>query len=80
MATKAKVMKMLQEIRGLAQITTRRPQPRLPGLLFLQLRPQAPLSAPPGRRRVIPIQVQEHTDIPTPVDIVHLKTEPELGE
>ena len=66
-------MKMLQEIRGLAQITNRRPPPKSPGLFLMQLRSH--LSRPnfPKQRLVIPIDLQEPPDIPHPVKITHLK-------
>jgi len=38
MATKMKMMKLLQEMQGLAQMSQRRPQAKSPGLFLLQLR------------------------------------------
>src|SRR5215831_12926693 len=38
MATKVRMIKLLQEIRGLAQISQRRPPAKAPGLFLLQLR------------------------------------------
>src|SRR5690242_237890 len=38
MAAKVRIMKLLQEMRGLADITHRRPAPRQPGLFLIQLR------------------------------------------
>jgi len=76
MAAKIKIMKLLQEIRGFAQITQRRPQSKSPGLFLLQLRSQANQTILPRRRRlVIPIQLHEPPDIPNPVKITFIKTE-----
>jgi hypothetical protein len=73
MATKIKLMKLLQEIRGLAQITQRRPQPKASGLFLVQLRSHLNQATPLRRRFVIPIQQHEPPDIPNPVKITHLK-------
>ena len=52
MATKMKLLKMMQEVKGIAQITNRRPAPRPPLLYLMQLRSQvAPANTP--RRRVV---------------------------
>jgi len=69
MATKLKVMKLLQEIRGFAQVTQRRPQPRPPGLFLLQLRSHITQTTSRRRRLVIPVQMHEPPDIPNPVKI-----------
>jgi len=76
MATKIKMMKLLQEIRGFAQITNRRPQPKPPGLFLMQLRSHVLQSTFPRRRLVIPIDLQEPLDIPHPVKITHLTVNP----
>jgi hypothetical protein len=72
MATKIKMMKLLQEIRGMAQITNRRPQPKPPGLFLMQLRSHVMQATIPRRRLVIPVDLQEPPDIPHPVKITHL--------
>jgi len=76
MATKIKMMKLLQEIRGLAQITNRRPQPKPPGLFLMQLRTHVLQASLPRRRLVIPIDLQDPPDIPNPVKITHLSANP----
>ena len=75
MATKVRLMKLLQEIRGYAQISQRRQQPKPPGLFLLQLRSH--LNQPARRRRlIVPIQMHENPDIPNPVKITIIETEP----
>ena len=69
-------MKMLQEIRGFAQITNRRPQSKPPGLFLLQLRSHGQRNGSPRQRLVIPISLQDPPDIPHPVKITHLKVNP----
>lgn len=53
MATKMKLLKMLQEVKGLAQITNRRPGPRPPLLYLMQLRTQGAQTHTPRRRVAI---------------------------
>jgi hypothetical protein len=65
-------MKMLQEIRGFAQITNRRPQVKPPGLFLMQLRSQAHRNGLPRQKLIIPITLQDPPDIPHPVKITHL--------
>jgi hypothetical protein len=62
-------MKLLQEIRGLAQVTQRRPQTKAPGLFLLQLRSHVNQATARRRRLVIPVQMHEPPDIPNPVKI-----------
>jgi hypothetical protein len=76
MATKIKMLKLLQEIRGFAQITNRRPHPKPPGIFLMQLRSHVLQATSARRRLVIPIDLQEPPDIPHPVKITHLTTDP----
>ena len=80
MATKVKLMKLLQEVRGLAEITSRRPLPKPSVLFLMQLRWQTAAAANMSRRKlVINVDHQEAADIPHPVKIVHRKpVQPEL--
>ncbi len=73
MATKVKIMKMLQEIRGFAQITSRRPPAKLPGLFLVQIRSNAARTNLPRKKVIIPVDLKEPLDIPHPVKITHLK-------
>src|SRR5260370_1987221 len=73
MATKIRLMKMLQEVRGLAQITSRRPPRKLPGLFLLQMRDHVARATGPRRKVVITVDLRDAPDIPHPVKITHLR-------
>ena len=73
MATKVRLMKLLQEMRGFAEITNRRPLPKPPVLFLMQLRSHAAEAASPRRKMVITIDMQENPDIPHPVKITVLR-------
>ena len=76
MANKAKLMKFLQEVRGHAQITNRRPAPRPSVLYLMQLRGRnAQATAPKRRLVVVTTETQEHANTPLPIKITHLKSE-----
>ena len=72
MATKIRIMRMLQEIRGLAEITHRRPHVRQPGLFLIQLRSQVGGGSPSRGRLTILVDMQDPPDIPHPVKITHI--------
>ncbi len=73
-------MKMLQEIRGFAQITSRRPPAKLPGLFLVQMRSYARMN-PLRKKVIITVDLKDPPDIPHPVKITHLKANavPALG-
>jgi hypothetical protein len=73
MAAKVQIMKLLQEIRGFAEITNRRPQPRQPGLLLIQLRSHVIHTTAARRKQIIAVDMLERPDIPHPVKITHLR-------
>jgi hypothetical protein len=79
MATKVKIMKMLQEIRGFAQITNRRPPPKSPGLFLIQLRSHVSRTPLQRQKQIIPILLQDPPDIPHPVKITYVKVNPLQG-
>lgn len=74
------MMRLLQEIRGMAQITNRRPQTRAPGIFLMQLRAHVTTATMPRRRLVIPVDLKDLPDIPTPVKIRHLDPLPAASE
>lgn len=79
MAAKIKVMKMLQEIRGFAQVTNRRPPARHPDIALIPGR--SPVLAPAAsRKRVLSINVQEPLGIPDPVRIKHVNSRARRAE
>ena len=72
MATKMKLIKTLQEFKGLAQITNRRPAPRPPLLYLMQLRSQAAQAVTPRKRLTVEI---EAVHAPMVIKINHIKTD-----
>ena len=73
MAAKIKMLKLLQEIRGFADLTNRRPQPRSPGLVLTQMRSHVIQATLPRRRLSVSTDKREHPNISHPVKINHLK-------
>jgi hypothetical protein len=74
MAAKVRILKLLQEMRGLAEITQRRPQPRQPGLILIQLRSHTAASSSSSRRKqIISVDSKESPNLPDPVKITHLR-------
>ena len=72
MAAKVRIMKLLQEIRGFAEITQRRPPPKQPGLFLIQLRSHVS-HATAARRKTISVDVLDQPNVPHPVKITHLR-------
>jgi len=72
MATKMKLLKMLQESKGLAQITNRKPAPRPPLLYLMQLRSQNSQTNTPWRRLTVETEVLR---APLPIKINHVQTD-----
>jgi hypothetical protein len=71
MAAKIKMLKLLQEMRGLAEVTNRRPVPRHPGLFLLQLRSHMMRRLGPQRNH-IPIAGLNDGGVENPVKITFL--------
>jgi hypothetical protein len=67
------MLKLLQEIRGFAEIVNRCPTPRSPGLLFMHSRTQAVHVSLPKRRLNVTTDVEDHRDTPYPVKINHVE-------
>ena len=76
MAAKVRIMKLLQEMRGFAEVTNRLPLPKQPGLFLMKLRTHFSQGALPSRKRVITIEIQDRADIPDPVKITHVPSRP----
>jgi hypothetical protein len=76
MAAKIRMLKLLQEIRGFAQLANRHPQPRSPGLFFTQTRSHNLQGLVPKRRLSVRIDSQDRTDVPCQVKINHVKPGP----
>jgi hypothetical protein len=71
MATRINIMKLLQEVRGLAEITNRHAQGRSGSPGILQLRGIRWKESHGRRRRTIRIDMQDPPDIPHPVKIIY---------
>lgn len=72
MATRMKMLKLLQEMRGFAELTNRRRIARDPALFTMQLRSHVLRATNTRRKHTILINMQEPHDIPHAVKIVHL--------
>ena len=79
MATKVKMLKLLQEGRSFAEFSNRRPPPRTPGLFVMQLRGQGFHDSLRRRKLSIAIDTATHTETPHRVRINHLKSKPDAG-
>jgi hypothetical protein len=71
MATRVNMMKLLQEIRGLAELGKRRPPTRAPGLFLMQLRSHVFRTTHARRPLTIPVNEPLLPDVPHPVKIIH---------
>ena len=75
MATKIKLMRLLQEVRGHAQITNRRPAPRQTALYLMQLRGRASEIHSPKRRLAVTTDSNESANHPLPIKIHHIQAD-----
>ncbi len=66
------MLRLMQQARGIAEMTGRKPQPRPPGPLTLQVRAPRWKNAAAKVKHIIRIDMQEMPDIPHPVTILHL--------
>jgi hypothetical protein len=74
MAKKLLLMKLLQEVRGHANVTNRRPTPATPMLYLMQLRRRNAYAhgrPQPPQRLAITAQWQNSGDAPAPIKIHH---------
>jgi hypothetical protein len=76
MAAKIRMLKLLQEIRGFAEIVNRCPPPRSTGLLLAQMRPHVIQAAMPRRSLRVTMIGRDSAEIPHPVKINHVKQTP----
>ena len=76
MATKVKLMKLLQEMRGLSELGRRVP-PRKPSPLYLmQLRSHLAETSHSHRRLIITVDLKDAAAFPHPVKINHIQPPP----
>ena len=73
MATKVKLMKLLQEMRGLSELGRRFPAPSSP-LYLLQLRSHLAETTHAKRRLIITVDLKDSVGLPHPVHINHVQT------
>jgi hypothetical protein len=79
MAAKMKMLKFVQEIRGFAEVTNRRPPPRRPGLLLTQIRVNGMQESLRRRKLNVAFDKPPQPDMPHHVKINHVKPSPEPG-
>ncbi len=72
-------MKLLQEVRGFAQLTNRRPQSRAAGPLLLQAHWLSRRGPGSKYKRTLRIRIDDLPDIPDPVKINHITSRPSAG-
>jgi len=70
------MLKLLQEIRGFAHVTNRRPPTKSPALVLTQLRSHVLQATLPKRRLNVRMDVEAEHTIPHPVKINHIKQTP----
>ena len=73
MATKIKLMKLLQEMHAFAEIGKRHPMPKSSPLFLLQLRSHMAETSRPKRRLIVSMDLKESLDLPHPVRITYVK-------
>lgn len=76
MATRMNMMKLLLEVRGLAQLVNRRMPSRVPGPLLLPWHPFGSRNAA-KRKWTLRIDIQDAPDIPQPVPIIYRNPPPQ---
>jgi hypothetical protein len=76
MAAKLKMLKLLQETRGFAKVTNRRPPPRSPVLFLAQLRSEGERTARRRQRVNITIDPPNQPEVPLQVKIRYVKQDP----
>jgi hypothetical protein len=76
MATKVKLMKFIQEVRGFTEISRRNPPARPSTLFLMQLRAHLAETSQSKHRLSVSIDLKDSQNIPHPVKITHLSEEP----
>ena len=75
MATKDKLMRLLQEVHGLGEIRRPNPVPKHSPLFLTQLRSYMSQTNRPKHRLVINVDINDSTGFPNPVKITHVKAD-----
>ena len=79
MAAKLKMLKLLQETPGFAEVTNRRPKPQSAAQAMTQMRPPVIQAVLPRRRLKVTADGEEHSDLPHPVKINHVSQDVDPG-
>ena len=72
MATRMKMLKLLQEMRGLSDLSRLHAAPKAPALFLMEFRTRMAEAHRPKRRMIIPVQMADTYDFPDPVKITFL--------
>jgi len=72
MATKIKMMKLIQEVSEMVHFAPRRPQQNRSGMHAISPLLANPLRSPPRRRKRIVVTMMDRVDIPTPIKITFM--------
>ena len=73
MATRIKLMKLLQEMRGFSELGRRPSAPRPSSLYLLQLRSHMSETSRSKRRLIVTVDLRDTQNIPHPVKINYVK-------
>lgn len=74
MATKVKLMKFLQEMRGFSEMVRKHPTPKPSALYLMQLRTHLSDASHSKRRLIISVDLKDDAAIPHPVRITHVNS------
>ena len=70
------MLKLLQEIRGFAEVTNRRPQSRSTGMFLMQIRSHLTHTTVPCHKCSILVHGKDRADVPHPVKITYMARTP----
>ena len=73
MATKMKLMRLLQEMHAFTELGRRTPAPRTSPLFLLQLRSHMAQTSRSKLRLIVKVGLEDTLDMPSPVKISHIK-------
>jgi len=79
MAAKLKMLKLLQETPGFAEVTNRRPKPQSAAQVMTQMRPPVIHAVLHRRRLDVTADDEEHSALPHPVKINHVSQDVDPG-
>ena len=77
MAAKIKMLKLLQETPGFAELTNRRPKPQSAAQVMTQMRPTAIQAVLPRRKLSVASDDDDLSELPRPVKINHVRQDRE---